>query len=1229
MTYDIEKLEISGTIKRRFLLCSSWQKYIEGVETILKGIQKKLAILLTMVMLIGLLPMTALAADSSGLTDVQNHWGAESIAKVVEEGLFNGDSNHAFHPDGGMTRAMFVTVLQRMAKILRGPAAPGADQAFSDVSSDDWCAGAVSWAVKAGITSGYKDGHFGPNDLVTREQMSVFFVRFLSSYMGFDLSKYTTNSNSPFADDATIGSWAKESVYLMQAMGLIQGGYDNTFQPRETATRTAAAVIFDRCMKTVGSLTAAKTKPSSDGGDSGSSGSSGSSYALSSVYIKRGDTNMTGAALRSGDQLSVSVSPSGSSYTIRWLVGGVQRSTGSTYTVAPLDSGATIVAEVTGTGSYTGKVTSAATGAVTAVVDLHESDPDKTPVVLASGAVLKDSSGIPVTLPEDAALSLSVSATGGAVPNDQQESVNNAVTAAYPGIDLSNVTLDYRTLDADLMMESGGTSTEIHPVGDTTMTLSKSDLGLAADVDLTDYVFVASHTNVDGASQTVVGTVETIDGVQYVRFLLNGLSRIYIGNVPPLTVTFNTDGGNAIPAQKVKLGGYAVAPANPTKSGYLFAGWDHDLKTENIIKDITVKASWIQGAPAADDRLTVSLNGEHTMMPSPETVTGTGTIKVPLSDNSTYDPNINYTLKVTAVEGAVKYAIADSVEQAYASTGLQDVSNQVVTFDVAATDTNGKAIPAKTTKYIKWLDANGNVLALESASLLIWTESYHENQYDTVTREETKDVNRGLGKVEFYLTDGKLNETPLPDFAGAINGYLNGGTEGYALSLYGSFGRGFYSDAANQSYGDKCYTGIKVVITPFSGESFSEAPAVTASYRNGGDNVDYSSAVSTSLDNGNIVVTCAKPTGDVSRVDFHLTLGGITQILSVRLIGSNRESSYTSVDTWDEALAALAGTEYTDIHYTGSDDVTLTSDLTLAPGKYLSLTDASLTVASGATLTLEGTSTAAADIHLENGSLMVNGTLTTNAQNSSQSTYFDSSVTAAGGIAVNAGGTVQVPAYGGLRLDGGHGGFTVAQNATVNDQGYLYLAIGSDSGTVSFAGNVTVNGSQGYLEVNDGLDLASTGSVTVGVDSRFSVYGGMTLEQGATLQTSGSSLLSGKSYNHGSIEVLSDTLSFQNSGYTVYNDGTIAVSSGAELNIDGTVLVNTGSITGSGSLSAGELNDTSDYNNGLEYDTVQGNGTPDSYSRYKFVQDPDSTVKVTYFQGKLTNQNGGTCALVP
>ena len=82
------------------------------------------------------------------------------------------------------------------------------------------------------------------------------------------------------------------------------------------------------------------------------------------------------------------------------------------------------------------------------------------------------------------------------------------------------------------------------------------------------------------------------------------------------TVTFNTLGGSAVEAQKVKDGEKAAKPADPTKDGFLFSGWAKDeagssafdFDSEKISADVTLYAVWADASNAA--KATFHLNYE-------------------------------------------------------------------------------------------------------------------------------------------------------------------------------------------------------------------------------------------------------------------------------------------------------------------------------------------------------------------------------------------------------------------------------------------------------------------------------------------------------------------------------------------------------------------------------------------------------------------------------------------
>ena len=90
--------------------------------------------------------------------------------------------------------------------------------------------------------------------------------------------------------------------------------------------------------------------------------------------------------------------------------------------------------------------------------------------------------------------------------------------------------------------------------------------------------------------------------------------------------------------------------------------------------------------------------------------------------------------------------------------------------------------------YIKWADAEGKVLGLQSARLVVRTAQ--DVPGGTTTRRpawETKDVNRGLGTVEYYLTGGKGRPRPFSPTLWARSkksGYLNTATGSDGVRTY-------------------------------------------------------------------------------------------------------------------------------------------------------------------------------------------------------------------------------------------------------------------------------------------------------------------------------------------------------------------------------------------------------------------------------------------------------------
>ena len=145
-----------------------------------------------------------------------------------------------FRPGNPCTRGQVVTFLWRAAGC---PEPTGSVDIFKDAADiASPYRKAVAWAVEKGITTGYGDGTFRPNDSVTRAQ----FVTFLWRYEGRPDS---SGSVAGFEDAADIAAPYRDAVTWAVEKGVTTGYGDDTFRPNAICPRWAVVLFMYRDMK--------------------------------------------------------------------------------------------------------------------------------------------------------------------------------------------------------------------------------------------------------------------------------------------------------------------------------------------------------------------------------------------------------------------------------------------------------------------------------------------------------------------------------------------------------------------------------------------------------------------------------------------------------------------------------------------------------------------------------------------------------------------------------------------------------------------------------------------------------------------------------------------------------------------------------------------------------------------------------------------------------------------
>ena len=166
-------------------------------------------------------------------------WARTAINGLAMRGMINGRDQYTFDPNANITRAEYCQILMGAINALNAKG----ESTFADVPSTAWYYNAVSVASQLGIVSGYGDGNFGPNDLITRQDMALMTYK-TAQIMNKSLEP--VNAEITFEDSHEIADYAFEAVMTLQKAGIINGMTDTTFEPLSNATRAQSAkVIFD------------------------------------------------------------------------------------------------------------------------------------------------------------------------------------------------------------------------------------------------------------------------------------------------------------------------------------------------------------------------------------------------------------------------------------------------------------------------------------------------------------------------------------------------------------------------------------------------------------------------------------------------------------------------------------------------------------------------------------------------------------------------------------------------------------------------------------------------------------------------------------------------------------------------------------------------------------------------------------------------------------------------
>ncbi len=195
--------------------------------------KKVLTVLLTLVMVVGFMPLfSGVHADAWYQTDM-NEWH--------EKELLKGDAQGDFRPADNITRAEFMAFINRM----QGYTEKSDDvKNYVDVKESDWFYADVAVALKAGYIKGISDTEMKPKAEITRQEAMLILQRIAGVSTGLECYKYAN-------DSADVSGWARKGVSACINSGFVSGTPEGNILPLHNISRAQAVVMLNRKLNDV------------------------------------------------------------------------------------------------------------------------------------------------------------------------------------------------------------------------------------------------------------------------------------------------------------------------------------------------------------------------------------------------------------------------------------------------------------------------------------------------------------------------------------------------------------------------------------------------------------------------------------------------------------------------------------------------------------------------------------------------------------------------------------------------------------------------------------------------------------------------------------------------------------------------------------------------------------------------------------------------------------------
>lgn len=176
-------------------------------------------------------------------------WARPYIEALAKRGVLSGYEDGNFRPNQVVTRAEFASLLQKAFD--QKVVVPG--QKYKDISDRFWASSAIQETTRSGFLSGYPDNTFRPQKQISKVEALVSLTN------GLDLTAKETASQvlKTYQDAKTIPKYATDIIAVATEYGLVVN-YPNRqiLNPNKPLTRAEAAALTYQGMVQAGKVPA-------------------------------------------------------------------------------------------------------------------------------------------------------------------------------------------------------------------------------------------------------------------------------------------------------------------------------------------------------------------------------------------------------------------------------------------------------------------------------------------------------------------------------------------------------------------------------------------------------------------------------------------------------------------------------------------------------------------------------------------------------------------------------------------------------------------------------------------------------------------------------------------------------------------------------------------------------------------------------------------------------------